>query len=189
MTPYPYPKCDLVFIPAFPDLAYSVPGLVVVQAQVLKSQQANSGLYTAMVIAHELAHAWIGGLVTMRCREDSWLEEALTTYISRTALAEILPGTTPWAASTSATLPDDGYAQDAGTIRKLEALVGRDAIIEGLGTLLRCHAYGTATKDDLVRSWSAAARQDLRDWAAETLIPAVPARYRVGLSEVGPNRV
>jgi hypothetical protein len=82
-----------------------------------------------MVIAHELAHAWIGGLVTMRRREDLWLDEALTTYISRTALAEILPGTTPWAASTSATLPDYGYAQDAETVRKLEALVGRNAII------------------------------------------------------------
>ena len=159
-----------MFVPALAPLAYSVPGLVVIQDRVLKNQQAS--LYMATVIAHELAHAWIGGLVAMRHREDEWLEEALTTYISRSALAEILPGVTPWAESTSATLPDYGYAQDAETIRKLEVLAGKNAVIDGLGALLRRHAHGTATKDDLVRYWSAACGHDLRDWAATTLIPA-----------------
>lgn len=172
-VPYPYGKCDLVFVPAFPDLAYSVPGLVVIQDQVLKEdQQASASLYMATVIAHELAHAWIGGLVTMRRTADMWFDEALTTYISRAALAEILPGTTPWEASTSAALPDHGYAREAAAIRQLEGLIGRQAVIDGVGTLLRHHAHGSATKDDLVRYWSQASGHDLRKWAAKVLIPA-----------------
>jgi aminopeptidase N len=169
---YPYGKCDLVFVPALTDLAYSVPGLIVLQDQVLaEDQPAGAGLFLPMVIAHELAHAWIGGLVTMHRREEMWLDEALTTYLSRTALADIMPGATPWAAATSATLPDDYYARDAGAVRQLESLIGREAVLAGLGLLLRRHAHGTATRDDLVRCWSQASGRDLRDWAAETLNP------------------
>jgi hypothetical protein len=74
----------------------------------------------ATVIAHELAHAWFGGLVDMPRPEDRWLVEALTTYVSRAALTELLPGTAAWTASTSPTLPDHGYADDAAAIRRLE---------------------------------------------------------------------
>lgn len=170
--PYPYSKCDLVFVPALPPLAYSVPGLIIMQDQILKSQQVNPDAYLATVIAHELAHAWIGGLVAMRRREEMWLDEALTTYISRIVLTEILPGITPWAASTSATLPDYAYAKDAESVMKLESLVGREAVIGGLRTLLDSHAHDSATKDELVHYWSGASGRDLRDWAVRTLIPA-----------------
>jgi aminopeptidase N len=171
-VPYPYGKCDLVFVPALPVLAFSVPGLIVIQDQVLtQGGLAGSAPHMAAVIAHELAHAWTGGLVTMRGREQMWLDEALTTYISRAALADILPGITPWAPSTSAALPDHDYAADAAAVRQLEDLIGRPAVAAGLGTLLRRHAPGSATKDDLVRYWSQASGQDLRGWAAKTLIP------------------
>jgi aminopeptidase N len=171
-VPYPYGKCDLVFGPISPALAYSVPGLILIQDQVLEpSPQASSALYLATVVAHELAHAWFGSLVTMP-RDQMWLDEALATYISRTALAEIFPGTTPWAASMSAALPDDYYARDAAAIRDLENLIGQPAVIDGLSTLLHHHAHGQATQDDLVRYWSQASQHDLREWAAESLVPA-----------------
>jgi aminopeptidase N len=170
-VPYPYEKCDLIFGPISPDLlAYSVTSLIIIQDEVLKeSQKAGSALYLATVIAHELAHTWFGGLVTMP-REQRWLDEALTTYISRTALAEIIPDSTPWAASTSATLPDDNYARDAAAIRQLEGIIGRPAVINGLGTMLRRHAHGQTAKDDLVRYWSQASGHNLRAWAAKTLV-------------------
>jgi len=192
-VPYPYAKCDLVFVPGLEALAYSVPGLIVIQDQVLKSQPAPSAYYLAAVIAHEFAHAWIGGLVAMRSWEDMWLDEALTTYLSRTALAEIFPGMTPWEASTSASLPDDAYAGDAKAVRELEDLIGRHAVIGGLGTLLRRNAHGSATREDLVRCWSQASGRDLGDWAATTLVrwsaPAeaerMPGRVRVDLVPLG----
>jgi aminopeptidase N len=172
-VPYPYEKLDLLFVSGLSSLAYSVPGLIVLQDQLLNDpEHASADLYLATVIAHELAHAWAGGLVVMRSREDRWLDEALATYLSRTALAEILPGATPWAASTSAALPDYGYASNAAAIKQLEGLIGRQAVIAGLGALLRRHAHGSASKDDLARAWSRASRQDLRQWAATALIPA-----------------
>jgi aminopeptidase N len=170
-VPYPYRKCDLVFVPALPILAYSVPGLIIIQDEVVKDgEQASATLRMATVIAHELAHAWIGSLVVMRHREEMWLDEALTTYISRAALEEIVPGTTPWAPSTSAALPDHAYADDAAAVKQLEHLIGRQAVIGGLGTLLRRHAHSSTTKDDLVQCWSQVSGQDLREWAAATLI-------------------
>jgi aminopeptidase N len=69
-------------------------------------------LYIAAVIAHELAHAWFGGLIDIRQGEDSWLIEALTTWISRAALEQARPGTDPWAPPVSQSLPDHVYARD-----------------------------------------------------------------------------
>lgn len=178
-VPYPYQKCDLLYVPGFPGLAFSAPGLIAIRDRALKDDQPGSpALYLPTVIAHELAHAWIGGLVNI-CRGEQiemWLVEALATYLSRTALAEIQPGTTPWAASTAVTLPDHAYAKDAAAIRQLEMLIGQQAVISGLSSLLRSHAHGNAARADLVRCWSQASGRDLREWAAETLIPAGSAK-------------
>lgn len=160
-VPYPYRKCDLVFVPGLQALAYSVPGLIVIQDEVLTNAEARTARYTETVIAHELAHAWLGGLVTMRSHEQMWLDEALTTYVSRTALAEIYPGTAPWDTATSASLPDHAYASNAAAIRELEGLIGRRAVLGGLGILLRRHAHSSVTKEDLVRCWSQVSGRDL----------------------------
>ncbi len=173
-VPYHYAKCDLVFVPEFPVLASSAPGIITLRDQALKTgQEVGTNHYLAMVFAHELAHAWFGGLVGIRRLDDAWLIEAITTYISRIALEETLPGIAAWtAASTSPPPPDRGYADDAAAVSQLETLIGRQAVMRGLGSLLRHHAHGSVTKDDLVRSWSQASGRDLRTWAAETLIPA-----------------
>jgi aminopeptidase N len=173
---YPYGKCDVVFVPGYPGLAFGAPGLVTIKQEVLtEPPPGNPGLYLATVIAHELAHAWFGGLIQFQPPEDGWLEEAITTYISRTALEETRPGATPWAEPVSAALPDHGYASDATTIRHLERLIGRQAVLDGLGNLLRRHAHGHGTKDDLVQYWSQAAGRNLRHYAADTLKPAAEA--------------
>ena len=172
---YPYGTCDLVFGPISPALAYSATGLIIVQDQVLADEP--DALFMATVVAHELAHAWFGGLVTMS-RADAWLDEALTTYISRAAVAQTVPGATPWDGATSAALPDQDYARDAAAIRHLEDLIGPQAVLDGLGAWLRRHAHGEATKDDLVRCWSQASGQDLRAWAFETLRPGAPGLAR-----------
>ena len=173
---YPYGKCDFVFVPGYPGLAFGAPGLVTIKEQVLtEPPQGNPSLYLATVIAHELAHAWFGGLIELQPSEDGWLEEAITTYISRAALEATRPGAAPWAEPVSLALPDHGYASDAAAIRQLETLIGRQAVLTGLGNLLRHHAHGYAAKDDLVQCWSQAAGRDLRQYAAGTLKPAAKA--------------
>jgi aminopeptidase N len=167
--PYPYEKCDIVFVPRLPSLAFSAPGLITIDDQVLTD--GKTGPYLATVIAHELAHAWLGGLLDLPRPEDRWLVEALTTYLSRAALPEILPGTAPWSAATSRTLPDHGYASDAAAIKLLEPLIGPQPIIDGLRNLMRDHPDGNAVTTDLVEHWSRASGRDLRGWAAQTLTP------------------
>lgn len=175
-VPFPYPKCDVLFVPGFPGLAFSAPGLIAVREDVLSSEQsAESSLWLPTVIAHELSHAWIGGLANI-CRADQiemWLIEALATYVSRTALAEImtdtLAGDALWTGPNAASLPDHAYAGHGAIIKELELRIGRDAVLAGLGSFLRRHAHGQATKDDLVDCWSQQSGQDLRRWSAARL--------------------
>jgi aminopeptidase N len=170
---YPYLKCDLVFVPQYRALAFGAPGLVTIQEQVLtQSIKDESGLYPAAVVAHELAHAWFGGALDMSESDDGWLIEALTTYISRTALEEIHPDIDPWDASTSQTLPDHAYVKYAAPIRQLAQLISTQAVLDGLSSLLHDHMHGCVTKGDVIRSWSQAGGRDLREWAAEKLTPA-----------------
>jgi aminopeptidase N len=176
LSAYPYDKCDFIFVPAYPKRAGSAPGLVIIRDTVLAEAQADeTGLSLAIVIAHELAHEWFGGLIDLCRRDDGWLIEPLTTYISRTALEEIHPGITPWAPAVSQALPDHAYAPDAATIRQLEELIGRQAVLTGLSELLRRHAHSCATKDDLVRYWSQASGTNLRSWATEMLASSRPS--------------
>jgi aminopeptidase N len=171
-TPYPYGKCDFVFVPGYPGLAFGAPGLVTIKEQVLtEPPKGKHELYLATVIAHELAHAWFGGLIAFPTPGEGWLEEAITTYISRGALEEASPGAALWEPAASQGLPDRVYASNAAAIRQLEQLISRPAVLTGLRGLLRRHAHGHASKDDLVQCWSRAAECDLREWAAEALIP------------------
>jgi aminopeptidase N len=171
-VPYPYPKCDLAFVPRYGPLAFSPPGLAVLQDQLLKPSENRSDLYLGCVLAHELAHAWIGGLIDLRDEDDMWLQESLATYVSRTAIEETYPASTPWAPETSASLPDHAYAKNAALLRQLEERIGRPALMNGLANLMRRYKHATVSTDDLVRSWSQTSGEDLRSWAAETLVPA-----------------
>ena len=137
-----------------------------------QSHGGPPGLYLAVVVAHELAHAWFGGLTEFQPPSAGWLEEAITTYLSRTAIEETQPGAAPWSAPVSKSLPDDAYARNAGTIRQLEHLIGKHAVLAGLGDLLNRHAHSNATQADLIQCWSRAAGRDLHQWAATTLTPA-----------------
>jgi aminopeptidase N len=171
--PFPYGKCDVLFVHGFPGLAFSAPGLIAIKEEALsQARPGERSLYLATVIAHELSHAWIGGLASI-CRGEQiemWLVEALATYVSRSALTEIIPGATPWAAGETAP-PDHDYAANAAIIRRLELLIGRDAVFRGLGSFLRQHSNSDAGQDEMVRCWSEQSGRDLRPWAAANLRP------------------
>lgn len=94
---YPFEHCNVVFVPRFASLATGMPGLLTVQDQVLaRCRDDAEMLYVAGVLTHELAHGWFGGLVDLLSEDDQWLTEALTTYVGRAALAEVVPGADPW---------------------------------------------------------------------------------------------
>lgn len=162
---FPYPKCDLVAVPELRPLAFTAPGLCLIQDRLLEPNDDESPGYLACVIAHEMAHAWFGGVVDMHLEADMWLQEALATYVSRTALEAIWAGSDPWDPAVAASLPDHAYSAQTAALRQLEAMVGRPAVQNGLSALMRRRPFATVTVDDLVRSWSEASRRDLADWA------------------------
>ena len=173
-TRYPDDKYDVAFLPQYgPGLAFGAPGLLTTRDEVLNLKNKPEP-YLAIVIAHELAHTWFGGLIEFRPPENEWLEEGITTYVSRSALETIHPHINPWSAATSETMPDHAYAKNAASLKQLETRIGRQAVMDGIGDLLRHHANRTVTKDNLAHCWSLASGQDLREWAANQFTPAPP---------------
>jgi aminopeptidase N len=89
------------------------------------------------------------------------------------------------------------YAKGASVIRSLAALIGDDALRRGLSDYLSRFAFGSATLDDLVESWSRASGQDLAGWAEQWLraegtttiwldgtdavVQEMPRRQRIGI--------
>jgi aminopeptidase N len=198
-VPCPYPNYDIVFVPDLGALAYSVPGLMLVNERLLALMNDPGDDFAAMVCAHEVAHLWFGCLVGMRWWDDVWLAEALATYMSSAAevgpldaeklwtafcyrdkegayRADELPGREPVSspvASAAEALSKPAaitYFKGASVIRQLAALIGGDTLYAGLGAYLaRYRADGAATLDDLVGCLSGAAGRDLAGWADEWL--------------------
>ncbi|HZU82167.1 MAG TPA: M1 family metallopeptidase, partial [Polyangiaceae bacterium] len=99
--PYPYAKLDLVAVPDFAAGGMENAGLVMLRDSLLllDARRATAAARRAqtMVIAHELAHQWLGDLVTMTWWDDVWLNEAFATW----AGAKVVDA---WRPSFSATL-------------------------------------------------------------------------------------
>jgi aminopeptidase N len=89
------------------------------------------------------------------------------------------------------------YVKGASVIRALAALIGDDALRQGLSEYLTTFAFSSATLDDLVGCWSRASGQDLAGWAEQwlraegattirldgdgTVVQDVPRRQRIGI--------
>lgn len=89
------------------------------------------------------------------------------------------------------------YVKGASVIRALAALIGDDALRQGLHDYLTRFAHRSATLDDMVGCWSRASGQDLTGWAEQWLraegattvrldgdgavVQDVPRRQRIGI--------
>jgi leukotriene-A4 hydrolase len=75
--PYLWGRFDtLVLPPSFPFGGMENPGIIFVTPTLIAGDRSS-----VSVIAHELAHAWSGNLVTNATWSDFWLNEGFTTYI------------------------------------------------------------------------------------------------------------
>jgi aminopeptidase N len=194
----PYPKYDIVFAPELGAAAVSIPGAMGVSETMLRRLADPEDDFAPMVLAHEVAHLWFGSLVGERWWDDVWLAEALATYLSYTALEELLGTDSPWRAfcmreqqaayradslpgtePVSSPVPDAAgalarpaaitYGKGASAIRQLAALIGGEALRAGLHEYVTQYGGAATTLGDLVGCWSAASGRDLAGWAEQWL--------------------
>eukprot|EP00808_Paulinella_micropora_P031593 g53817.t1 len=76
----------LLLPPSFPYGGMENPCLTFVTPTLIAGDKSLAG-----VVAHEIAHSWMGNLVTTRTWEDFWLNEGFTVYVER-KIARALEG-------------------------------------------------------------------------------------------------
>ena len=107
--PYRWGRYDLLVLPpSFPYGGMENPRLTFATPTVIVGDKSLVAL-----VAHELAHSWSGNLVTFATDKDAWLNEGFTSYVEN-RLVEALFG-----------------KEQAD----MEAMIGRDAVIEEYKTL------------------------------------------------------
>lgn len=196
--PYPFAKLDIIAIPAFPFGAMEHAGAIDYRANGLLLDESASQaelLNRAHVIAHEVAHAWFGNLVTMRWFDDVWTKEVFANFVASKIVTPSFPAMNhdlrffldhyPGAYDEDRTagagpvrqplanLADAGsqytsiiYLKAPVAMRHLESLLGEENFRDGLREYLRAHAFGNATWADLIRVLSPRAPIDLAAWSA-----------------------
>ena len=204
--PYPFEKLDCVAIPlTYGFGAMENVGLVTFEQTILLSDPARNTTRRqreyASVAAHEFAHQWFGGLVTLAWWDDTWLNEAFATWTSSKILAEWKPEWKTRVSDLSAKFgamsqdslvttrkihqpiesEDDisdafdsiTYEKGSAVIRMFENWVGEKKFQSGVTSYLKRHAYKNATSGDFL------------DAIAATGQPKLPAAFKTFLDQPG----
>lgn len=90
---YPFEKYDQVFLSDFQFNAMENPGMICIASHNLLDPTCKS--YWTLInrdrmILHEMAHMWLGNLVTPKNWDDLWIKEATAEYYCHLAFREIL---------------------------------------------------------------------------------------------------
>ena len=190
---YPYDKLDIIAVPdkggAMENAGAVTFGdfLVLMDEKTapLRQKRAYAG-----VMAHELAHQWVGDLVTAAWWDDIWLNEAFATWIghkvadiwdpklnSNMDLLDGIQGAIgndalvsarairqPIASTNDIENAFDSitYQKGGGVLSMFEKWVGPQVFQRGLHDYLAAHKFGNATADDFLAAESAAAGKDVK---------------------------
>lgn len=172
----------------------------------------------ATVITHELAHQWFGDLVTMKWWDDLWLNESFANMMEYVAVDAIHPEWKIWELFQTSEAPmalqrdtTDGvqpvhvqvnnpaeidalfdgaivYAKGARMLVMVRALIGDDALREGLKNYFEAHKYHNTTGADLWDALGKAANLDvgaiMKSWLEQPGYPVVEASVVDGLLQL-----
>ncbi len=184
---YPFEKLDLVALPDFPEDAMENAGAIFFNERGLLVDPATASDHdrseVAAAVSHEIAHQWVGNLVTMRWWDDLWLNEGLATWLEskpvvawnpawRRDLADLslfdaameidtlrsahaVHAKASTRAEIEETFDDTTYNKGAGILRMIEGYLGEETLRAGLVAYLRAHLFGNASGEEL---WTALAR-------------------------------
>ena len=134
-------------------------------------EKSGQGAGDFALNAHELAHHWFGDWVTMNRFEDVWFKEGMATLLeseAEHANRDAAGAGRLWGKDFGFTpgdaIVDDSlhsldkytsgpYQHAAWLITQIRATVGETAFFDGLRAFLAAHAVGSATGEQLVRSF------------------------------------
>jgi len=195
-TPHPFPKLDSVAMPLPPGAfgAMEHPGLVTYESSVMLApvSGARAAFETDYVstAAHELAHQWVGNLVTLAWWNDLWLNESFASWMGDKITAQVQPSwqwelragldarrqalaadrlpTARRVRQPVQTNEDLGTAFNAVTYQKgqtvlamFEAWLGEARMREALRSYIAVHAGGSVRAEDLYAALAAVDRPEL----------------------------
>lgn len=181
--PYPFDKLDIVAVPDFAAGAMENAALITYRDSILLlGDDATERQRRRMVVthAHELAHQWVGDLVTPPWWDDIWLNESFATWMENKIAQDIDPeghydrgmllethgamdkdslGTARrirepvlGPEEIAIAFDDISYQKGGGVLVMLEGFLGEERMRDGIQRYFRRHAGGTATSDDLIRA-------------------------------------
>lgn len=159
-----------------------------------KSATTEDKLQRASVITHETSHMWFGDLVTMKWFDDVWLKEVFANFLAAKMVGPIFPEINqnlnfinthfPKAYLIDRTTGSNPIKQKldnlkyAGTLygkiiydkapiimEKIERLISKDSLQDGLKEYLNRYEYGNASWDDLIQILDKRTEVDLSEWS------------------------
>jgi alanyl aminopeptidase len=189
---YPYDKLDLIAVPERHGAMENAGAITFREIFLLvdeKTASLRDRRALVSILAHELAHMWLGDLVTMPWWDDLWLKEAAATWMSDRAAMRLYPDQGFDVASLEA-IHDamdadslraarqirqeireqhdifnafDGitYDKGGGVIAMFERWLGPETFQKGVQGYLKKHGGGLAKMDDLLASLSEASGRDV----------------------------
>ena len=190
--PYPYDKLDILSIPLTVGFsAMENAGLITfTESLVLLDKPSRQREHEWIAVAaHEIAHQWFGGLVTMGYWDDIWLHEGFATWLAHKTAARFDPS---WHDEQSGlgvrddALEADGlvsarqlrqpihvqddildvfdgitYDKGASVLDMFEAYLGPEVFQRGVRDYLKARAWGNATSADFIGALGTAAGKDV----------------------------
>ncbi|XHS78408.1 M1 family metallopeptidase [Burkholderiaceae bacterium UC74_6] len=209
-TPHPFPKLDSVAMPLPPGAfgAMEHPGLITYESSLMLApvSGARAAFETDYVstAAHEIAHQWVGNLVTLAWWNDLWLNESFASWLGDKITAQVQPGwqwelragldarrqalaadrlpTARRVRQPVETNEDLGTAFNAITYQKgqtvlamFEAWLGETRMRDAVRSYIAAHAGGNVKAEDLYAALAAADRPELAQSVASFIEqPGVP---------------
>ena len=203
---YPFRKLDLVAVPGnFPGAMENAGAIFFDEGLLANGARASESALAdeASVLSHEIAHLWMGDVVTMASWDDLWLNEGFATWMTPKSLAawkpqwhlelaevanagnvmrfDALKSTRAVRApvSTAAEIDESfdqvAYDKGAAVVRMIEAWMGPDAFHKALAAFVHAHAFGAVTTEDLGAALQGASGQPVAAMLAGFITrPGVP---------------
>ncbi|XP_011304326.1 aminopeptidase N-like [Fopius arisanus] len=173
---YNLPRLDGVIFNTYPSLAMEHWGLISYSENILYDPEIDPISHrddAFKLVAHEIAHQWMGNLVTPAWWNDVWLSESLASYLSYVTLDAVRPNLhtidkfvvdgsayysgprnipVRWMPNSPKELPklfSKPYIKGVAIVRMLEHMVTKEVFHSGIKNYLRNNQFGSVVTDNL----------------------------------------